>query len=146
MAQCFNWALYGILCLQVYIYWLRFPKDLSYIKALVYIVFLLDTFFMATITHAAWQVLVQNWGDINILHLLPWTWAMVPVGTGVGESPPTQNGYLRYLFLFSLQYLASCSSSSSGGFGSLASRGTCQSSSPSSPSRNVHSQSRLDLS
>lgn len=85
LAQCFNWALYGVLALQVYIYYVRFPKDLSYIKWLVYIVFILDSFFMACITHAAWEVLVQNWGDVNILHELPWTWAMLPVGSGVGE-------------------------------------------------------------
>jgi hypothetical protein len=89
LAQCFNWALYGVLALQVYIYWLRFPKDLSYIKTLVYVVFVLDTFFMATITHAGWQVLVQYWGDVNILHELPWTWGMVPVSTGVGKLSPT---------------------------------------------------------
>lgn len=85
LAQCFNWALYGVFLLQVYIYYIRFPKDLTYIKVLVYTVLVLDSFFMGAITHAAWQVLVQSWGDINILHELPWTWAMVPVGSGVGE-------------------------------------------------------------
>ncbi|KAF8309125.1 hypothetical protein DL93DRAFT_2046483, partial [Clavulina sp. PMI_390] len=83
LAQCFNWTLFGILCLQVYIYTLRFSKDLTYIKTLVYTVFALDLFFMAAITHAGWAVLVANWGDVNILHLLPWTWAMVPVNSGV---------------------------------------------------------------
>jgi hypothetical protein len=83
LAQCFNWALYGVLLLQIYLYYLRFPKDLTYIKVLVYTVLTLDTFFMACITHAAWQVLVQNWGDVNILHSLPWTWSMVPIGSGV---------------------------------------------------------------
>ena len=76
---------YGFLLLQVYIYYLRFPKDLTYIKVLVYTVLILDTFFMACITHAGWVVLVSNWGDLNILHLLPWTWAMLPVGTGLSE-------------------------------------------------------------
>lgn len=83
LAQCFNWALYGVFVLQCYIYYIRFPKDLTYIKVLVYTVLVLDSFFMGAITHAAWQVLVQSWGDINILHELPWTWAMVPVGSGV---------------------------------------------------------------
>ncbi|KAF9514772.1 hypothetical protein BS47DRAFT_841071, partial [Hydnum rufescens UP504] len=83
LAQCFNWALYGILTLQLYIYWLRFPKDLTYIKVLVYSVFFLDTFFIILITHAAWRVLVSYWGDVNILHELDWTWATLPISSGV---------------------------------------------------------------
>ncbi|KAF8324012.1 hypothetical protein DL93DRAFT_2049232, partial [Clavulina sp. PMI_390] len=79
----FNWALFGVLLLQIYIYTLRFPKDLTYIKVLVYTVLVLDSFFMGCITHSGWAVLVGNWGDVNVIHNLPWTWAMVPVGSGV---------------------------------------------------------------
>ncbi|KAF8301476.1 hypothetical protein DL93DRAFT_502485 [Clavulina sp. PMI_390] len=83
LAQCFNWALYGVLLLQIYIYSIRFPKDLTYIKVLVYTTLILDSFFMACVTHSGWVVLVSAWGDVNVIHDLPWTWAMVPIGSGI---------------------------------------------------------------
>jgi uncharacterized protein with PQ loop repeat len=38
-----NWALYGILCVQIYVYSYNFPQDSRPIKFLAYFVFLLET-------------------------------------------------------------------------------------------------------
>lgn len=38
-----NWALYGVLCVQTYVYSYNFPDDRWYLKALAYFVFLLET-------------------------------------------------------------------------------------------------------
>ncbi|KAF8338725.1 uncharacterized protein EI90DRAFT_2404687 [Cantharellus anzutake] len=82
LGQCFNWALFGILCLQIYIYYLRFPNDHKWIKTLAYGTFTLDTFFIICMTHAGWRVLVAYWGDVNIFHELTWTWALLPFSSG----------------------------------------------------------------
>ncbi|KAH8984013.1 hypothetical protein EDB92DRAFT_1888488 [Lactarius akahatsu] len=39
----FNWALYGVLCVQIYVYSYNFPLDGRSIKFLAYFVFLLET-------------------------------------------------------------------------------------------------------
>ncbi|KAH9064493.1 hypothetical protein EDB87DRAFT_1829200 [Lactarius vividus] len=39
----FNWALYGVLCVQIYVYSYNFPMDRRLLKSLVYFVFLLET-------------------------------------------------------------------------------------------------------
>ncbi|KAH9980837.1 hypothetical protein BGW80DRAFT_1453793 [Lactifluus volemus] len=39
----FNWALYGVLLVQIYVYSYNFPDDRRYLKFLVYLVFFLDT-------------------------------------------------------------------------------------------------------
>jgi len=38
-----NWALYGVLCVQTYVYSYNFPDDRWYLKTLAYFVFLLET-------------------------------------------------------------------------------------------------------
>ncbi|KAI9444140.1 hypothetical protein H4582DRAFT_2071717 [Lactarius indigo] len=39
----FNWALYGVLCVQIYVYSYNFPMDKRSLKFLVYFVFLVET-------------------------------------------------------------------------------------------------------
>ncbi|KAF8266450.1 hypothetical protein EI94DRAFT_1733007 [Lactarius quietus] len=39
----FNWALYGVLCVQIYVYTCNFPRDRPSLKFIVYFVFLLET-------------------------------------------------------------------------------------------------------
>jgi len=39
----FNWALYGVLCVQIYVYSYHFPEDRGSLKFTVYFVFLLET-------------------------------------------------------------------------------------------------------
>ncbi|KAI9451311.1 hypothetical protein BJY52DRAFT_1298465, partial [Lactarius psammicola] len=43
LGPLFNWALYGILCVQIYVYSCNFPKDRRSVKFLVYFVFVLET-------------------------------------------------------------------------------------------------------
>ncbi|KAF8258628.1 hypothetical protein EI94DRAFT_1117393 [Lactarius quietus] len=43
LCPLFNWTLYGILCIQIYMYSCNFPNDRLSLKFLVYFVFLLET-------------------------------------------------------------------------------------------------------
>ncbi|KAH8997684.1 hypothetical protein EDB86DRAFT_895498 [Lactarius hatsudake] len=39
----FNWTLFGVLCVQIYVYSYNFRTDRRFVKFLVYFVFLLET-------------------------------------------------------------------------------------------------------
>lgn len=73
MGHLFNWALLGILAIQVYIYSLSFREDKLAIKALVALLFFLDLLQTAFATHYAWYVLAGGWGDLYVLNYTPWT-------------------------------------------------------------------------
>ncbi|KIL57222.1 hypothetical protein M378DRAFT_88183 [Amanita muscaria Koide BX008] len=43
VANLFNWLLYGVLTVQLYLYYLAFPNDRAWTKAAVYTVYVLET-------------------------------------------------------------------------------------------------------
>ncbi|KAJ7474319.1 hypothetical protein FB451DRAFT_1248606 [Mycena latifolia] len=78
-----NWALLGTLTLQVYIFYISFPQECTWLKALVYTVYLLDIAQTAITSHFAFKVLCDGWGDPTALSNLPWSSAAIPIGTGL---------------------------------------------------------------
>ncbi|KAF5368265.1 hypothetical protein D9615_010364 [Tricholomella constricta] len=60
-----NYALMGVLAMQVYFYTLTFQEDRLAIKSLVYLVFVLDIIQTCFSTHYFWQSLVDGWGDTS---------------------------------------------------------------------------------
>lgn len=80
----FNWALLGTLTVQLYIFYLSFPKERRIIKALVYTMYVLDLFQTAATTHFGWFLLVGGWGDPSVFLAAPWPISIVqPVVTGI---------------------------------------------------------------
>ncbi|KAG8927506.1 hypothetical protein FRC03_011812 [Tulasnella sp. 419] len=79
----FNWGLYGILCLQTYIYYLSFPNDSRNFKIVVYFLFICDTIQTIMSTHNAWYFLSSGWGDTYVLTHPGWSWIAVPLFTGI---------------------------------------------------------------
>ncbi|KAL0575670.1 hypothetical protein V5O48_006302 [Marasmius crinis-equi] len=67
MGYLFNYGLYGILCVQTYIYYTAFPKDKLYFRSLVYTVFVLDSIQTIMITYDAFQTFAYGFGDMNKL-------------------------------------------------------------------------------
>ncbi|KAJ7841065.1 hypothetical protein B0H14DRAFT_2783637 [Mycena olivaceomarginata] len=51
----FNWGLLGVLTTQVYIYHINFPKDRRFLKAIVYIVYVLDWIQTCSATYDAFS-------------------------------------------------------------------------------------------
>ncbi|KDQ21475.1 hypothetical protein BOTBODRAFT_182798 [Botryobasidium botryosum FD-172 SS1] len=82
LGYLFNWGLFGLLILQVYIYYLSFPKDHRYIKALVYTVFVADCLQTIITAHSAWQFFSTGWGDVNVFQEPSWSWIAVPLSNG----------------------------------------------------------------
>ncbi|KAJ7088518.1 hypothetical protein B0H15DRAFT_292496 [Mycena belliarum] len=67
IGNSFNWMLMGTLLLQVYAYWLNFPRDTMRIKSLVYSVFVLDLLQTGFGTHEVWWFSVEKWGNTAAL-------------------------------------------------------------------------------
>ncbi|THU87440.1 hypothetical protein K435DRAFT_762603 [Dendrothele bispora CBS 962.96] len=79
----FNWALLGTLSVQAYIYYLAFPNDRKYIKALA--VFILCIEFVQTVlaTIDAFRNFGYGWGNMISLNEVGILWLSVPAMTGI---------------------------------------------------------------
>ncbi|KAJ8456435.1 hypothetical protein ONZ45_g18721 [Pleurotus djamor] len=66
-----NWFLFGVLCVQGYIYSLHCSNDRVMIKATVILVFAMDIAQTGLATDWSWKTLVQHWGDPTILSQPP---------------------------------------------------------------------------
>ncbi|KAF8197012.1 hypothetical protein BJ912DRAFT_954511 [Pholiota molesta] len=74
-----NWGLYGILVVQVYIYWTAFPSDQWHTKALVYTLFILDTLQSILLARDGFATFAAGFGDLAQLDNVGLVWFSVPV-------------------------------------------------------------------
>ncbi|KAG7097740.1 hypothetical protein E1B28_005062 [Marasmius oreades] len=68
-----NYGLYGVLTVQMYVYYIAFPDDRTAVKAIVYGVYLVETMQLFMITYDAFQNFVYGFGRpaaLNELNLL----------------------------------------------------------------------------
>ncbi|KAJ6594761.1 hypothetical protein B0H19DRAFT_1096631 [Mycena capillaripes] len=65
--------LYGIIVLQVFFYFDRYPKDKFSMKALVVTLLLLDTMTLITETHGLYHYLIVNFGNLELLGVQVWS-------------------------------------------------------------------------
>ncbi|KAJ7778690.1 hypothetical protein DFH07DRAFT_950698 [Mycena maculata] len=74
-----NWALLGTLAVQVYLYFLAFPKDRLILKLLVAFVVVAE--FLQTLgdSHDTIRVFGAGWGDFELLDEVGWAWFSVPI-------------------------------------------------------------------
>lgn len=63
----FNWALYGVLCIQIYVYSYNFPRDPRSLKCLAYFVFALETAQTALTGADVYYWFVAGYGDAGRL-------------------------------------------------------------------------------
>jgi len=78
LGHLFNWALFGALGVQLYIWITSFPKERRLVKVIVYLVFGLDLLQTAATTHYAWYVLASGWGNQYVLVYTTWTLSTIP--------------------------------------------------------------------
>ncbi|KAH9066148.1 hypothetical protein EDB87DRAFT_1554283, partial [Lactarius vividus] len=79
----FNWALYGVLCVQIYVYSYNFPDDRRSIKFLAYFVFVLETIQTALTGADMYYWFVTGFGNVERLgepHFAP---IDIPVINGI---------------------------------------------------------------
>ncbi|KAH9019687.1 hypothetical protein EDB85DRAFT_552951 [Lactarius pseudohatsudake] len=75
----FNWALYGVLCVQIYVYSYNFPRDRRFLKTLVYFVFLLETIQTALTGADIYYWFVAGFGNVERLRNPHFTPVNVPI-------------------------------------------------------------------
>jgi len=66
-------ALYGLTTLQTYFYFLYYPKDTSGVKALVSVIWILDTLHVALMTHSVYYYLVTNYSNQSAIAVGHWS-------------------------------------------------------------------------
>ncbi|EIM90730.1 uncharacterized protein STEHIDRAFT_117999 [Stereum hirsutum FP-91666 SS1] len=96
----FSWGLFGVLMLQVYMYYLAFPGDSNLVQFTVYGTFVLETFQTIVVTIQAWNLLCAGWGQEQALLSLGWEYSLVPMVSGI-VSFWVQSFYARRIFVLS---------------------------------------------
>jgi len=66
-------ALWGISCMQTYLYYTSYPRDLPQLKVLVFVVWGLDTVHQVLISHAVYIYSVKNFANPAILGEVVWS-------------------------------------------------------------------------
>ncbi|RDX56524.1 hypothetical protein OH76DRAFT_394270 [Lentinus brumalis] len=79
----FNYGLFGILTVQVYHYYLLFPRDPTRLKVLIYSLYSIECLQVAMASHDADKVLGAGWGNTEELYRAHWLWITSPVLTGI---------------------------------------------------------------
>ncbi|THU91392.1 hypothetical protein K435DRAFT_968218 [Dendrothele bispora CBS 962.96] len=78
-----SYLLLGIVIMQVYIYYMSFPRDNIWMKVAVYALCALDIAQTVGITNSTWWFLVVGWGRPEHLQLTEWGFAFIPFFCGV---------------------------------------------------------------
>jgi len=78
-----NWGLFGVLSMQVYVYYLAFPKDRAAYKALVYGAFLLEATQTFLFTSSAFRTFATGFGNPAVLDQVDILWFSVPIMSGL---------------------------------------------------------------
>ncbi|TFK39302.1 hypothetical protein BDQ12DRAFT_587558, partial [Crucibulum laeve] len=78
-----NWGLYGVLSVQVCIYYAAFPDDKTGTKSLVYGTYILETIQTVLVTHDAFHALVIGFGNLDCLTRTNFTWLTAGVMAGL---------------------------------------------------------------
>ncbi|PBK95826.1 hypothetical protein ARMGADRAFT_989737 [Armillaria gallica] len=76
-----NWGLFGTLSVQLYLYYLAFPKDRRSIKSLVYGIYIVEFVQTMIITHDAFAVFGYGFGNMEALTSTDnqFYWLVVPI-------------------------------------------------------------------
>ncbi|KAF8153847.1 hypothetical protein B0H34DRAFT_661794, partial [Crassisporium funariophilum] len=78
LGNLFGYMFFGILIVQIFIYQYRFPKDPTWLKGLVWFVFLLDILVTMFATISAWNLFAVGWGNPANLSPLDWPLTGLP--------------------------------------------------------------------
>ncbi|KAI3613021.1 hypothetical protein WG66_005312 [Moniliophthora roreri] len=94
-----NWGLYGVLSVQVYLYWTAFPHDGLVAQTLVYGLYLLETAQTVSLTHNAFQGFVFGFENFVALTKIHNLWLDTYVLDGLGMLlPKAMNSAVLILF------------------------------------------------
>jgi len=75
LGNLFGYGLFGVLCVQVFIYSNRYQQDPLWVKSLVASIFCIEALMIILATKAAWDILGSGWGNISVLTSSDWPFA-----------------------------------------------------------------------
>ncbi|KAK0214051.1 hypothetical protein IW262DRAFT_293319 [Armillaria fumosa] len=78
-----QWGLFGTLSVQLYLYYLAFPKDRNSTKHLVYGIYIIEFVQTILFTHDAFAVFGYGFGDIEVLTRMHFNWLAIPIMSAV---------------------------------------------------------------
>ncbi|KAK0454286.1 hypothetical protein EV421DRAFT_1940917 [Armillaria borealis] len=84
IAFLLHWGLFGTLSVQLYLYYLAFPKDRKFTKCLVYGIYIVEFVQTMLFTHNAFAMFGYDFGDIKALTTMYFNWLTVPVMSAAG--------------------------------------------------------------
>ncbi|PBK89866.1 hypothetical protein ARMGADRAFT_319255 [Armillaria gallica] len=83
LGYMWGYALFGVLSVQMYLYYVYFnSKDDWKMRLYVWFIFLLELIFTIFTTIAAWDQYGPGWGDVNSLMFVDWSWEPLPPLSG----------------------------------------------------------------
>ncbi|KAK0226593.1 hypothetical protein IW262DRAFT_777891 [Armillaria fumosa] len=83
VAYLLHWGLFGTLSVQLYLYYLAFPKDRQFTKCLVYGIYIVEFVQTILVTHDAFAAFGYGFGDIDALTAIYFSWLTIPIMSGV---------------------------------------------------------------
>ncbi|KAJ7824977.1 hypothetical protein B0H14DRAFT_1292037 [Mycena olivaceomarginata] len=78
-----SWGLFGTLTVQVYFFYLAFPRDKRSNKILVYTVYLIELAQTIWLTHDAFTIFGYGFADFSALTKVYFEWLLVPMTSGL---------------------------------------------------------------
>ncbi|TFK32878.1 hypothetical protein BDQ12DRAFT_658668, partial [Crucibulum laeve] len=78
-----NWGLFGVISVQVYLYYLAFPNDKTFVKVLVYGVFCLELLQSIVIARDSFVTFASGFGDPNALISFHLGWLTMPLMSAI---------------------------------------------------------------
>ncbi|KAF7377109.1 hypothetical protein MSAN_00129900 [Mycena sanguinolenta] len=78
-----NWALFGALTLQLYLYYQAFPNDVLFNKCLVYTLCAIELVQTPLMTYDAFSAFAYGFGDLSALTSLGLEWVALPIMSGL---------------------------------------------------------------
>ncbi|PBK88480.1 hypothetical protein ARMGADRAFT_1167949 [Armillaria gallica] len=81
-----NWGLFGTLSMQLYLYYLAFPKDRRSIKCLVYGIYIVEFVQTMIVTHDTFASFGYGFGELEALTEVCSSWLVVPIMDAITAS------------------------------------------------------------
>ncbi|KAF9461117.1 hypothetical protein BDZ94DRAFT_1310962 [Collybia nuda] len=100
-----DYGLYGVFCVQVYYYYMAFPKDRTISKCLIFGLFLIETVQLILATHDTFMVFVIGFGNMDALFEVNLQWISVSISAGI-TSGIVQISFAYRIYVFSRSKIA----------------------------------------
>jgi len=78
-----NWGLFGVLTIQVYLFYIEFPREKWSTKAVVYLLFVFETVQLVIVTRDSFNAYCRSFGNMHVLESMRLEWFAVPVLCGI---------------------------------------------------------------